>query len=182
MKNKSKIIIVLILCVALCAVSFTVTYSYLISQDSAVNTFIVGENTVEITEEYEPPKKLSPGIEFKKAPSVKNTGNLPCFVRVRADFSDNRAEEFCEPLDIDTQNWEYDESSGYYLYKNVLNVGETTPPLFTTVKLKTEKSDGTAYTENDMIDFDILVYAESVQQGECTPDEYSSVWLKYLGQ
>ncbi|MGN0536421.1 MAG: hypothetical protein ACI4M3_00395, partial [Acutalibacteraceae bacterium] len=120
MKNKIKIIIVLILCAALCTVSFTVTYSYLTSQDSSVNTFIVGENTVEITEEYEPPKKLSPGIEFKKSPSVKNTGNLPCFVRVRADFSDSRAEEFCEPLDIDTQNWEYNESSGYYLYKNIL--------------------------------------------------------------
>lgn len=179
MKTRGKIIISLILCAALCSVSFTVTYSYLISQDSSVNTFIVGENTVEITEEYEPPKKLSPGIEFKKSPSVKNTGNLPCFVRVRADFSDSRAEEFCEPLDIDTQNWEYNESSGYYLYKNILNVGETTAPLFTTVKLKTEKLDGTAYTENDMIDFDILVYAESVQQGEYTPDEYSTVWSRY---
>lgn len=179
MKNKSKIIIVLILCVTLCTVSFSITYSYLIAQDDSVNTFIVGENTVEITEEYEPPKKLFPGIEFKKEPSVKNTGNLPCFVRIRVDFSDSRAEEFCEPLDIDTENWEYDASSGYYLYNHILQVGETTPPLFTTVKLKTQKEDGTEYTEQDMLDFDILIYAESVQQGECTADEYSTVWSRY---
>lgn len=179
MQNKNKVIITLVSAILCCGISFGITYAYLISNDNALNSFTVGENTVEVSEEYSSPEKLQPGVQFVKKPSVKNTGNLPCFVRARADFSDSRAEEFCEELDINTENWEYDDSDGYYYYKGILEVDKTTEPLFTTVKLKTEKDDGTPYTNDDMQDFDILVYTESVEQGTHSANEYKTIWSDY---
>lgn len=180
---KRKLIAAALACVLVCASCFGITYAYLIAEDNAANAFTIGETEIEISEEYTPPEKLAPGISFTKKPWITNTGNLPCYVRMRADFSSSIAEEFCEPLDIDTQNWEYNSADGYYYYKKLLNQGEATSPLFTTVTIKDTKSDGTAYTEADMIDFDILIYGEAVQhtdhEGECASDEFKTVWNNY---
>ena len=177
---KKKVIFTIIAGVMLCTCSLLITYAYLIAQDKAENYFIVGENTIEVSEEFKPPEKLKPNVQFTKKPVIKNTGNLPCFIRARADFSDSRAKEFCEDLDIDTANWEYNSSDGYYYYKSVVKPGNETTPLFTTIKIK-----NTA-TADDMIDFDVLVYAESVQHdshgGNCPLDEYKTVWKKYLNK
>ena len=177
---KKKIIIAVLSCVLVCASCFGITYAYLIANDNATNTFTVGETEIEVTEEYDPPEELNPGTEFTKKPSVTNTGNLPCYVRIRADFSTSVAKEFCEPLDIDTTNWEYNDSDGYYYYKHILNPGEESPALFTKVELKETKADGTEYTADDMVEFDILVYAEAIQHtdhdGECDENEYLTVW------
>lgn len=174
--SKKKIFFMVIACFLVLGMSFGVTYAYLIAKDKAVNQFAMGENTIEIFEDYEPPEKIAPNVQFKKSPYVKNTGNLPCFVRMRADFSNNKAEKFCEPLNIDTVNWEYNSSDGYYYYKKLLNPDSSTSPLFTRVKIKSDSN------ENDMVDFDILIYAESCQHsdhnGNCSNDEYKTVWNK----
>lgn len=177
---KKKIFIVTLACVLACVSSFGATYAYLIARDEALNKFTIGETEVEITEEYTPPPKLEPGIEFTKKPMVTNTGNLPCYVRMRADFSTSVAETFCEPLDIDTVNWQYNNTDGYYYYTKLLYPGEKTESLFTTVTLKETKDDGTAYTEADLVEFEILVYAEATQHtdhnGDCAADEYLAIW------
>ena len=175
---KKKILFTLTACVLLCTCSMLLTYAYLIAQDEAENYFIVGENTIEVSEEFDPPEKLEPGVEFAKKPVIENTGNLPCFIRARADFSDSAAKVFCEDLNIDTENWEYDSSDGYYYYKSAVKPGGKTTALFTTVKVKEDA------TQDAMIDFDILVYAESVQHdshgGDCPAGEYKTAWEKYL--
>lgn len=177
--SKKKILLIVAACLLAASASFGVTYAYLIANDSVQNEFTVGENKIEVEEEYDPPKKLEPGIVIPKKPRVKNTGNLPCFVRMRADFSDSAAKEFCEELDIDTVNWEY-EADGYYYYKKLLPPGESTTELFKQLKIKTVKENGDALTEADLIDFDVLVFAESCQHedhvGECTADEYKTIW------
>lgn len=174
--SKKRIFLIVIACFLVLGMSFGVTYAYLIAKDKAVNQFTIGENIIEIFENYEPPEKLEPGVEFQKEPYVKNTGNLPCFVRMRADFSNSKAEEFCESLNIDTENWEYNSNDGYYYYKNLLNPNDVTEPLFTKVKIKSTIND------SDIVDFDILIYAESCQHndhdGECSLDEYKTVWDK----
>lgn len=181
---KRKLIAAALACVLVCASCFGITYAYLIAEDNAANAFTIGETEIEISEEYTPPEKLTPGISFTKKPWITNTGNLPCYVRMRADFSSSIAEEFCEPLDIDTANWEYNSEDGYYYYKHLLNPGEETSPLFTTVTIRLYTSDGTAsYTEADMTDFDILIYGEAAQHtdhdGACTADEFKTVWNNY---
>lgn len=193
--NKKKIVLGAAACLLVLGISFGGTYAYLISSDTVKNEFVVGENSIEVVEEYDPPEKLEPGTSFTKIPYIENTGNLSCFVRVRIDFSDSRAEEFCELLEMDTENWDYDAADGYYYYKKLLepkkdtadstDTGYVTTPLFKKVFIKTEKADGTSYAMADMIDFDILIYAESCQHndhdGACADKEYKTVWEREGG-
>lgn len=166
--NKKRIFIVAAACLTILCASFGATYAYLISSDTEVNEFTVGRNTVEIDENYDPPDELKPGTEIKKAPRVKNTGELTCFVRMRADFSDSRAEALCEPLVIG-EGWKYRDTDGYYYYTEPLEPNAETTYLFENVKIKTD-----AY-EADMMDFDILVYAESCHYGG-SGDTYETAW------
>ena len=66
--------------------------------------------------------------------------------------------------------------SGFYYYREPLNVGETTPSLFTYIKTIN-------ITADDIDQFDILVYAESTQltdiNGEAY-DDYAAAWTGYL--
>lgn len=177
--SKKKIFLLVIACLLIVSASFGATYAFLIANDSVSNEFTIGENKIDVEEDYDPPEKLLPGTVITKKPSVKNTGNLSCFVRMRADFSDSRAREICEELDIDTENWEYDTSDGYYYYKKLLDPGQSTEYLFTKIVIRTEK-DGSELTAADMIDFDVLVFAESCQHedhdGECADNEYKTIW------
>lgn len=178
--SKKKIFLTVIACLLVVSASFGMTYAYLIANDSVSNEFTIGENKIEIEEEYDPTEKLTPGIEINKKPSVKNTGNLYCYVRMRADFSDSAAKDFCEELVMDTANWEYNSSDGYYYYKKLLAPGDSTTNLFEKIVIKTQKADGTDLTDADMIDFDVLVFAESCQHedhdGECASGEYKTIW------
>lgn len=179
--RKKKIFLIIIASFAILVCSFGATYAYLHVKKQTVNEFTVGENIIELHEDYKPPEELKPGIEFQKEPYVENTGNVPCFVRMRADFSDSKAEAFCE-LDINTTDWEKDNTDGYYYYKKLLKAKEKTTSLFTKVTIKTDKDNVNKYTVNDMVDFDILIYAESCQHkdhvGDCLDDEYKTVWGK----
>lgn len=176
--SKKGIFLVIAACFIVLGASFGITYAYLIANDSKVNEFVVGENTIEVVEKFEPPEELNPGTSFVKEPRVENTGNLPCFVRMRADFSDSAAADFCRPLEIDEEKWDL-RSDGYYYYKELLEPGTATDPLFKTV---TVKSEAEGVSEGDMIDFDILIYAESCQHtdhiGDCPDSEYYDIWRR----
>lgn len=168
--SKKRILLIVIACFLMLGASFGITYAYLISDDTEINAFTAGETVIEVKEKYDPPAVLEPGAIITKKPWVENTGNLPCFVRMRADFSDSRAKEFCEPLDINEVDWEYNSADGYYYYNKPLMPGTETSALFTQVIIKADSEF------EDMIDFDILVYAEACQQGEYSAGEYMTAW------
>ncbi len=76
------------------------------------------------------------------------------------------------------------EIGGYYYYTEILSPGDETPPLFTYVK--TDYSG----TGKDVVQYDVIVYSESVQvvtkDGKSAPDagesnRYQTVWKEYLG-
>ena len=148
-----------IACLLMAVASFGVTYAYLTASDSKVNEFKVGENDIQIEETFEAPEKLTPDTNIKKEPRVYNTGELPCYVRMRADFSDSNAEKFCT-VNYNEDKWTEKQADGYYYYKEILMPGKKTEPLFTTVHIN-EYVDGKKIEEKDMIDFDIIIYAES---------------------
>ncbi len=181
-EQKKKIWIAAAACLLVMVMAFTGTYAYLITHDRLVNSFRVGETVIEIVEKFTPPPELAPGSSFDKKVQVKNTGNLPCYARIRVDFSDSRAQEFCEELDINTADWEYSAGDGYYYYKTLLQPGERSTALFERVTVKTyQDAEGTIpYTAADLIDFDILVYAEARQHtdhdDDCDGVEYRTVW------
>lgn len=170
---KKRIAIVACCIALLISLSFGATYAYLITRDEAVNIFTVGETVIEIEEEFDPPPELKPGVEFTKKPHVKNTGNLPCFVRMRADFSISDAEDFCEPLIINNK-WVYNATDGYYYYKDLVQPGESTTDLFTKVKIRDD------VLQTELKEFDLLIYAEAKQHSDhdnnCPNDEFQTVW------
>lgn len=162
--------------------SFGGTYALLAARDEKPNEFVVGQDEIGITEVFEPPTKLVPGVSFRKEPTILNTGNVPNFVRVRVEFSNGQALDILEPLVYDDINWE--KHGAYYYYKHALQPGESTTALFSQVKVsETRVSNGDPLEDADMLDFDILIYAESKMQpdpkepkGYLPEDEYKHIW------
>lgn len=183
-------------------------YAFFTDSGNERNTVFIANNTVEISEVYEPPVEQKPGENiFKKEVTVVNTGNVPCYVRVYADFSDStvRARSllsqdgndfysavrnindpacFVAHLTELAPEWEFvpDDAgnalAGFFYCKTPLQPGKTTAPLFTYVK--TVNSDITEIRQ-----FDITVYAESVQITDANGEQYSScqnAWSDFLSK
>lgn len=144
--------------------------AYLADKDHIRNEIPIGFDQTEIVEKYEPPEKLEKGVSFPKKVQIKNTGAVPCYVRVKALFTDETVLEYTT-LDYNTTDWAYDSTDGYWYYKNPLPVGDLTTPVFTTVSIADDVED------SEIKDFEILVYHESYQQGEYT--DYVSAWKNY---
>lgn len=83
-------------------------YAYQTSQERAVNDFSVGNNSIEPKEEFDPPEELTEGENiYKKAVAISNTGNIPCYIRVRAEFSDSAIAEISGFTDDTSKNGTY---------------------------------------------------------------------------
>ncbi len=152
--NKQKIKYFVI--IAITMTTFLTIAAYLTDNDFANNSFQNAIEKVEIVEEFDPPKKLVPGISFTKKPSVKNTGTIPCYVRVFAEVDDSRIESSLN-IDFNSADWTEKQVDGYYYYKKVLNPNETTTPLFTRVKVSDDVD------EKELTDFNIIVFTDTVQ-------------------
>lgn len=145
-------------------------YAYLASSDQAINRIPVGVDRTEIVERYDPPAKLEAGISFPKEVKISNTGKVPCYVRIKPLYTDEAALEYAS-VDYNTSDWVYDNSDGYWYYKYAVDPGGLTSPLFTTVTIDKNAA------EDEIKDFDILVYHESYQKG--TYDDYVTAWENY---
>ena len=126
-------------------------FGFLHSNDSLRNVFTIGKNVSEITEEWTPPnRELRPGETCKKVVRVSNTGTVPCYVRVFAEVSNPKTREVLD-VDYNTSCWSK-KSDGYYYYSRILNAGEVSEPLFTTLIAK-----------ENVTDFEMICYSETVQ-------------------
>lgn len=148
-----RVLLILTLCIL---GSVGTIYAYFKVSDSVTNPISFGNNTIEIIEEFDSPEDPQPGSSFTKKPTVKNTGSVPCYVRMFVEFSDNVAANHAT-IDFNTDDWSEKQADGYYYYKKVLPVGSVTEPLFTTV---TFNSDADV---EEIQAFEIIVYGESVQ-------------------
>lgn len=152
-------------------------YAYLTDADRTDNIAVIGGNRIEIIEEFDPPKELTPGISFKKDVSITNIGLSDCFIRIKAVFTDNQMEDLCT-VDYNHTYWVYDSEDGYWYYPLAISQGEKTESLFTTVTI----NSGANEDENAIIsalikDFDILIYAESYQSEGFS--SYKAAWNHY---
>ena len=152
-------------------IGFTLA-AYLNQSEQIVNHFSVGNVTTDLVESFYE-KEGSGGHEFVKTPQVVNTGANDCYVRVRisvtpesvaskkvVDAEGNLTDT--DYLVIDTESgaamgWSYNEADGWWYYGKPVKPGETTPALFTTVKVNYDED------KNPWIDFDIILYHEAVQ-------------------
>ena len=143
---KTDLLVLFLLCLMLVGV----TAGFLISTDSVTNRLSCGYNTAEIVENYVPLSSFAKGEEVTKEVKVRNEGSVPCYVRVFAEISRPEAREAVD-VDYSTSDWSK-MSDGYYYYSRVLNAGEESSPLFTTLTAKENVSD-----------FEMICYSESVQ-------------------
>ena len=174
--NKSTV--VLLCSLLLIGVSITGVFAYLMDADKANNVTVVGGNRIEIVEEFDPPDKIEPNVEFTKDVSVNNVGLSDCFVRVKAVFTDSDMEKYCtvdfnssEDASDNTVDYWYNKEDGYYYLKEILESGERSASLFTKIKISED------IPANEIKDFDVLVYVESYQSEGFT--DYKDAWTHY---
>lgn len=116
------------------------------------NKFTIGYNKSNIEEEFGNYNSFEAGKTYTKKVSVKNTGNVPCYVRVFAEI-ENSKDDYT--VNYDTQHWE--KSGDYYYYKTPLDTGKTTEPLFTSI---------TNHSNRNHKDFSMTCYEETVQAAD----------------
>lgn len=153
MKKGSRELLLIVAAVCINAGCFAGIAAYLMAKDSADNTMTVGHNAISIMEEFIPPDKLEPGVVIPKKVNIQNTGDVPCAVRVSAEFSDSDMKNAAK-VDVDDRYWEY-KSDGYYYYKEILEVADISHTLFNTVTISQDVKP------SQLKDFDIMVSAES---------------------
>ena len=154
-KINKKLFIIFFIIIVLSVISVSV-YAYLIHKDTVENDMVLGFNTIELLENYDPPLTMEKGISFTKEPYVTNTGNVNCYVRIKSLISDSRVADGIT-IDYNTEDYTYNSEDGYWYYKQLIAPGERTNSLFTTVSIAEDADD-------KVLDgFDIYVYAESVQ-------------------
>lgn len=197
--EKIKRIAIFLLLAAVVFVSSRTAVAYYTSAERNKGGLSVGENTIEIVEDFEAPETLKVGDNtFKKSVQIKNTGTIPCFVRVFADFSNYDLKDISEissdgsifyPADEYSRHlpsgWVYIEDvddpllEGYYYYTEMLPVNDLTPVLFKSVNTKFD-------TEEDIDSYDIIVYGESIQiknddgQDFTGTDTWKQAWTEFL--
>lgn len=135
------------------------SYSYLQDIDNQTNNYTVGTCDCSIVENFVKPATLSAGTVVTKDVKVKNTGSVPCYIRVYVSPSYSPS-SFTFDMRADSNmssSTPWYKDGDYYYYKNQLGVGETTSSLFTTVTLNEDM------TSWDSSQTEIIVYAESVQ-------------------
>lgn len=179
------------------------TYAYFTYLREMKNRFTVGHNEITVTEEYDPPDEIIPGEEtsFLKKVQVENTGSVPCYVRVRLEYSDSDMKQFCTNVlgenRAPAEEWgdrieEFSDgrwifgTDGWYYYRDVLKVGERTDRLLEKVEVSVPQE-----LEDGIKEFEILVYGESIQtminqageDGKPTAaeaDDYREAWEQIL--
>lgn len=186
MSRKVKIIGIITALVLVFAATMATTIAYFSDRDSLNNKFTVADNTIEITEDFNPPNELTQGDNvFGKAVKITNTGNVPCYVRAFFDFSDSAIKDKAylsaekkNTFDEEDPDWiaandYYDNLpegwvyiplddpnntllGGYCYYTKPIAPGEETPYLFRSVNVYFDKAE-------DVKDFEIIVTADSVQ-------------------
>lgn len=160
------------------------TAAYFTDFKETVNSFEAGHNTTGIEEEFPAPspQPLDKNPEYKKTVWVSNgtigetDHAVPCYVRLSLSYSDSDIGKAVSLLNLNTNEWIYNEKDGFYYYGKVLAPGEKTEPLFTGFRIDSDKIEE-KYKEQ-ISEFRIYVYEESVQSEGFA--DYQEAWKHYL--
>lgn len=191
--NKRKIILLAALLVMVAILGVGGTLAYFTAEDSATNEFTVGNVKIDLIEpkwdeigKHEA-EDAYPGEALAKNPQVVNTGNNPCFVRIKVEGLEQFVETYGEDAKIglryidaegvyhegiNTADWEL--YKGYYYYKKVLATVATagdvwnkglvakTPELFSQIVIPTQ-------LKNDEVTKPVEIKAYAVQAQGARP-------------
>ena len=154
MKKKIIILALKAACLSLVAYGTTAYFTY---EDKATNVIVAGNIKIELQElaipdgggdpvPFEDAVDVLPGYAVSKIVQVKNKGSQAAWVRISVDKALALAEGVTGVADVSlvsfNLNAEYwKEKDGFYYYKDMLNPGETTKPLFTVVRFSPKMGD-----------------------------------------
>lgn len=146
-------------------ISTGAVFAYLTAQESAENIVTAADTDIKITEKFDPPGELEPGMRIVKSAAVTSHSSVDCYVRMQVKFSSLKAQQFCEELEI-LEGWEK-KQDGYYYWREKVSPGEATGALFSQVKIRSDAA------KEDLEKFEILVYAEAVS---CKDNNMETAW------
>ena len=160
-KKKNSVAVIVAALAAICCIGGI--FAYYTGKQKVTNTITAGNTTTEIVEKFDPvPDKNV----YKKAVRIENTGEVSCYVRVYAAFSD---EEIRDHL---PDGWKAGKD-GYLYYTKALKPGEKTAYLMKNVKT-TWKAD------MDQRDFDLIIRQEAVQVPAGHKDaDHTAAWTVF---
>lgn len=179
-----KRILVVAICICLCAVIAGSTIAYFSDTQTKVNSFTVGKADVDLKEDdwpendpvdptkpYKP--EVKPGEEYAKKPYVVNNGTEEVYVRIKVDGLDCLDAITSDGADIvlknlDSTNWTF--YNGYYYYNSALKATEQTTYLFEGIIIPT-----TLENNNTSADFAVTVTADAVQTAGYTGSTISEL-------
>lgn len=150
MKRKLLILSAVAICLATLASG---TLAYYTSEERAHN--VITSGGVDITllewadEERQTPfvdlEGMMPGQDATKIVEVCNTGVSEAWIRIRYNVYIDDGEPYDSELvklDLNTDDWTYNEDDCWYYYNTPVQRGDTTKPLFTTVHFETRMGNG----------------------------------------
>lgn len=182
MANNKKLLPGILLCLLAAALTGT-TIAFFTSHDRAVNPVGIGYNESRIEENFPTPTPIIPEQDTPntKVVTVTNADSVPCYIRVSVSFSDSDIGNAAQLLKLNTTDWifcsetEDSKLGGYYYYTAPVQPGQSTVPLFEGITI-TADADFSRKESGDT--FDVIVYEESVQQGEYT--SYQDAWNQFI--
>lgn len=159
MKRKLLILSVLAICVATLAAG---SLAFFNAEDMAHNIITTGGVDIEVvewanegkTDRFENPTGIMPGTVVTKIAEVQNIGASRAWIRVKITKAidlagDGTADLSLVELNLNTEFWT--EKDGYLYYKEAVEPGDATAPIFTTVTFNTamgnEYQNATAHVE-----------------------------------
>lgn len=164
-----------VMCLALIicglAILATGTAAYFTAEETAYNVITTGCLYMELVEETtdgdpwpeEGITGIMPGMKVDKVVYVENVGSVPFYTRISMDNiiipgPGVEAELSFEHISLDLNEEDWAEQDGFYYYKEALQPGEKTEPLFTKVSFAPEM--GNEYMNAKV---EVYVLAQAVQ-------------------
>lgn len=170
MKRKIALLAVLIVCLSVISYG---TAAYFTTEDIATNVITTGNIHIALLEStigpdgervpFENKVDVLPGCQVSKIVEVMNTGVAPAFIRIRVEKAielahgvEGEVDLSLVSYDLNTKDWT--EKDGYYYYHYIVQPGELTSPLFTSVSF--DESVGNEYQKCTVR---IFIHAQATQ-------------------
>lgn len=172
MKRKILAVAVITMCLSMVAYG---TLAYFTADETAHNVITSGEIKIDLLEWADEAKTtpfpedgvsgVMPGTDVTKIVEVKNTGSNAAYIRVKVEKEITLPEGVEGEPDLGLMKMDFDETywtlgeDGFYYYKEALEAGTVTEPLFASVSF--DSSMGNIY-QNSTASVDVTAFAVQV--------------------
>lgn len=147
------------------------TMAWFTSNKKASSSLTTGNVKIEVNKHgFENITDWNPGDTIENKVSIKSLGSMDTYVRAKITPKWNGGKSIENvKLNVNKNDWIYNEADGYYYYTNILTKNDETPLLLKSVTLDGESTDDGYQNKTLYIEVD----AQAVQT---TNGAYKDVW------